>query len=119
MQLLHVLTALLFLSVPVVITPLGGGWRTRHVPAGFMNTRPPPPVAGAGEGALTAAAAVTCAVSCAICAECTTACTSWARLISAITAVVVLLMVEALSAPTDLNSRFSDLSAAAYYATVS
>ena len=94
-----------------------------------MKTHPPPPVAGAGEGALTAAAAVISAVSCAICAACTTACTSCARFISAITVVVVLLVVvaatvsgrlltvKAPSASTDLNSRFLASSAAAYYAT--
>ena len=131
MQLLHVLTALPFLSVPVVIAPLGGGWRTRRVRAGFINTRPPPPRAGAGEGALTAATAVISAVSCAICAACVKTCTSFDRFISEINAVVVVLvvaeatvserlpMVEALSASMDLNSRLSALSAAAYSATAS
>ena len=97
-QLLHVLTALPFLSVPVVIAPLGGGWRTRRVPAGFMNTRQPPIREGAGEGALTAAAVVISAVSCAICAACAVACTSCARFVSAITAAVVLLLVAAATA---------------------
>ena len=134
-QLLHVLTALPFLSVPVVIAPLGGGWRTRHVPSGFMKTRPPPPWGGvgAGDGAFPVAAAVISAVSCTIRAACATACTSCALFISDITAVVVLLMVvvaaatvsgrllmvETPSALTDLNSRFSASSAAAFSATAS
>ena len=134
-QLLHVLTAIPFLSVPVVIDPLGGGWRTRRVPAGFMNTRPPPPLAGvgAGDGAFPAAATVISAVNLAICAACATTCTSCALFIYAIMAVVVLLvvvvaaatvsgrllMVEAPSASTALNSRFSASSAAAYSATAS
>ena len=83
--------ALPFLSTPVFLTPRGGGYRTRRVPARFMcicACACACPSLRGGEGALLAVSAATSAVISRICAACT------AR-ISAISPVVVLVVAEA------------------------